>query len=319
MSYDEFKENFFKTLENLLPEGFTPEIRSVKKNNNVVLDGIAVYKKDADIKISPVVYLNNLYADFQHFHGGMEDFAKNVRDEYFMRNLEINTDFIHEFQPERLFIRVVNAERNKNIMMECPYQKEGDFLLTYRMWAFHDENGIASFIVTNQMMKQYGITKEQLHNMAMLNTQKEFPLRFETMTNRIFGIATGIESHGNFMIDVKPEDKMEPHVLTNQENMNGATVLFYPEVKEALSRQFEEGYYVIPSSIHEVLILSADTVNGKKDEKFLTEMIRGVNKSDVMPDEILSENLYRVDSDCKLRKVSLEQERVKKPHRRNDR
>lgn len=310
MTYDEFKNSLFQIMAGRLPEDFMPEIRNIQKNNNVILEGMSFHRKETDISVSPILYLESLYNNFQDFHGNMEEFVEDILKEVpIMQTLEIDTDFIHTLDQDKLFVRVINAKQNKHIMMDCPYQKEGDFLLTYRVLAYQNEIGMASCIVTNQMLEQSGLTKEQLHNMAMLNTQRLFPIKFGKLMDFMYESLFGM-NHTDYLIDVKPEERMEPYVLTNQDKTNGATVLFYPEVKEELLRQFPEGYYVLPSSIHEVLIMSADTVNGKEDEKFLEKTVRETNQSVVEPNEVLSNHIYRVNKDsCRIERVSLEQER----------
>lgn len=316
MTYDEFKNSLFQIMEVRLPEDVMPEMY-VKKNNDVISERMSFRKKGEDVSVSSTLDLKDLYDNFQDFHGDMKDFVEKILKETpIMQTLKIDTDFIRTLNQDQLFVQVVNVKNKKHIMMDCPYQKEGDFLLTYRVLGYRDEIGMASCMVTNHMLEEYGITKEQLHHMAMANTQRLFPIKFEKLTDIIFHHPLGMENTNHF-IDVNPEEKQEPYVLTNQAQTHGATVLFYPEVKEELLRQFPEGYYVLPSSTHEVLILSADTVKGKKDEKFLEETVRTVNRSNVRSGDVLSNYIYRVDKDsnCRIARVSLEQDRNRKSKR----
>ena len=64
---------------------------------------------------------------------------------------------------------------------------------------------------------------------------------------------------------------------------------------------FRSNLYIIPSSIHEVILLPD---SGKEpDATALKEMIREVNSTQVAPEEILSDNLYYYDATDKRVKI----------------
>jgi len=80
-------------------------------------------------------------------------------------------------------------------------------------------------------------------------------------------------------------------VLTNQEKSHGANVILHNEVLSELLGE-EEEYYLIPSSIHELIALPAGSLEPDEVDKF-ADYIRDVNASDAVgADEILSDHLY---------------------------
>ena len=68
--------------------------------------------------------------------------------------------------------------------------------------------------------------------------------------------------------------------------------MIYPGVLRALADDLGENFYILPSSVHEILLLPD---SGAEDARYLREMIREVNATQVEPEEVLSDNLYYFD------------------------
>lgn len=84
------------------------------------------------------------------------------------------------------------------------------------------------------------------------------------------------------------------YALTNVEKQYGASMITQPEVLNKLEQLFPEGFYVLPSSVHEVLIVPD---NGEMEPKMLGEMVREVNKNEVERQEVLSDRVYSYDKE----------------------
>ena len=72
------------------------------------------------------------------------------------------------------------------------------------------------------------------------------------------------------------------------------SMITQPEVLNKLEQLFPEGFYVLPSSVHEVLIVPD---NGEMEPKMLGEMVREVNKNEVERQEVLSDRVYSYDKE----------------------
>ena len=92
----------------------------------------------------------------------------------------------------------------------------------------------------------------------------------------------------SFQID--PDDDVL-YVLTNNSKTEGAGVIFYPDVADTIYRNMPENYYLIPSSVHEWLVVSKN----RTDKESLEEMVRSVNESTVDPKEQLSDMVHEYD------------------------
>ena len=81
-------------------------------------------------------------------------------------------------------------------------------------------------------------------------------------------------------------------VVTNKQRIDGAGVLFYPEMMDNLAEVFDQNYFILPSSIHEMLVLPD---NGEISADELRTMVAEVNATQVAPAERLTNNVYHYD------------------------
>jgi len=78
-------------------------------------------------------------------------------------------------------------------------------------------------------------------------------------------------------------------VLTNISRINGAACMLYEDVLSNFANSIDSDLYILPSSIHEVIIVPQ--VNNL-DKTELCQMVKEVNAEGVADDEILSDHVY---------------------------
>lgn len=87
------------------------------------------------------------------------------------------------------------------------------------------------------------------------------------------------------------EDAEVPfYILSNQSGHFGASVLLYEDVLEQFATMTGEDFCIIPSSVHEVLLIPDSLRIGIFD---LRQILDDVNTTVLHPLEILSSNIYR--------------------------
>ncbi len=91
-------------------------------------------------------------------------------------------------------------------------------------------------------------------------------------------------------ITVQGEDDLPMYVLTNKEKRFGATAMLYSERMKELAERFGCDPLILPSSVHEVLLLPDDHC---QEYTFYRQMVSEVNRTQVEAEEVLSYNLYR--------------------------
>lgn len=81
------------------------------------------------------------------------------------------------------------------------------------------------------------------------------------------------------------------YVLTNTEKSFGASAILFPAILQAVRARLQSDYYVLPSSIHECIIIPSDE---QLDPEALHEMVKEINEEHVAPEELLGDSVYQV-------------------------
>lgn len=191
---------------------------------------------------------------------------------------------------DRIICTLLNRRRNEKLLQSIPYTPIHDMAIIYRYLVGESKNGVCTKIITNKMLEEHGIEKASLLSLAVKNTANLHPSRVELLSDTIESlISTGFtyqeEELLPFLKSEKEQGKSVPmYVLTNQSGIFGATVITYPNLLEHLADKLQSSLIVIPSSIHELLVIKADIPLEEA-----TRMLREVNSSYLDENEILSD------------------------------
>lgn len=306
--------------EKMFAEGVAREIKSClapefsdvectvveqRKNNNVVLTGVCFHRPGQ--QADPIVYVEPFYDEVKNGRPkeeAMKEMAKLAEKGMEIKEIpEADKVLAYGQAKEYLCVRIVNTKANRKRLTQMPHQELEDLSLTLALcFPLDGRREDGSVEVTDELMGIWGMEEETLFQQAWRNMEKRQPPVLQDM-GAMFGnlLAGGADfSH-------KTEGQM--FVLTNQGMRYGASALACPGVMEKISRLFPEGFYILPSSIHEVLIVPKD---GELVPKELGNLVREVNQIEVSSDEVLSDRVYEFDREKgKIRQIpeSLAKER----------
>lgn len=202
---------------------------------------------------------------------------------------EINVEDLTNYDEmkSKLAMEVVSADRNAEMLQNVPHEQMEDMAVVYRLILGQDSEGRSSVFVTNDLMEQFGVTHEQLHDDAMINAPEIRPSEIRGMS------VVMTEMMGPEMIpEIDPADE-QMFVAGVSDNIHGAGVIAYPNFFEDAAEKLSGDFYVLPSSIHEVLLVRD---NGEMTAKDLEAMVREVNATQVAPEEQLTDHVYHYDS-----------------------
>ncbi len=288
MKNPEFKE-FIDEIINELPDYLLEfkiekmHIENVTKNNGVEYTGILVFVNGESM--SPNIYMN-FYYDAYKKGVPMELILKQIAIEYKNARKEMLSEKFMvpdgKNYAKNVFLRLINYEKNKEQLVDCPFIMFHDLAITIRYLAKKDEEGIASVIVTNRELKNWGISKEELYCIAKENTLRLFPPVIERVDKLL--IELGCKE------DVSPTDNM--YILTNDVGVNGATSMIFEDTLKEFALEHSADIYIIPTSIHEVVLIPEK--NNVIKEK-LQDMLEDINKYVITSLEYLSDTIYKYD------------------------
>lgn len=205
----------------------------------------------------------------------------------------------YEYVKNHLGLQIVNMEKNQELLEEIPYTQIADLALVYRI--FIDQNTYV--LINNKMLKCYDISNEQLHSDAISHAQREKPCNIRKMREVLRELIKKIlqdkempkekrEEMKNYLAKIESEPPLQMYIA-GIDGVYGASVIARPDFLEKATQLMGGDFYVIPSSIHEVIILK-DLHKGCIGA--LEETIWEVNMLKVPEEDFLSNNLYHYDS-----------------------
>ncbi len=269
--------------------------------------------------VAPVINLEDYFWDYEHgrsFESCIGAIAESVEMEQPEIDLGVLTDF--DKAKEQLFIRVSSAEKNADYLAKVPHTIVEDMAITYHLKMNVDESGVASSAVTNDTLRMYGVSVEELHQAALENSEKVFPLYTFDMNERMReSFIADMKNDGmpDEMIEMFLEDFPQPGengmtVVTNDVGVNGAAAIFYPGVMEKLAEMTEGDFFILPSSLHEMIILPD---RGNFSPEQLSKMVKEINETQVEPWDRLTDEVYHYDPiDKVFEKATTFEERIAK-------
>ena len=180
----------------------------------------------------------------------------------------------------------------------------------YAVRVYTSGDGVGTITITNQLMKSMGVTAKDLDDAALNNISQEAYIRtgasmmLDMMVgdfSRDFGVS---EAEARKMLEAQMPVDDGMWIVTNREKINGAAVIMSPTVREQIGEVVGGDYYVLPSSIHEIIIVPKDQHDSIRE---LTDMVKQVNQTCVNSDEVLSDNVYEYQIREKTLKLATDQ------------
>ena len=297
MDNREFLNRMKHEILDYLPEQYQDAevfLMKIRKNNDVMLDALAIRNKGE--RVIPQIYLKEWYEMYQNGME-MEEILKEIAQVYLSRTpkeADSVSDLLMDYHKAKEFLglKLVNKESNQKMLkgMICRDMENTDLTAVLCLCYQMEKEFHTSILIPEDMLSEWGIDRDTLYQEALQNTIKKNPV----VINNVIDI---ILYNDKEMIEAyQPDDfymqPYEQYVLTNKEKVDGATVLLYPDVLEQLAKNADSSFYILPSSIHEViLLLDNHDINAEE----LQNIVISVNREGVAAEEVLSNEVYRYD------------------------
>ena len=202
-----------------------------------------------------------------------------------MKTLE--QEVLKKIAKKSLFVKLVNTERNESLVEQSISKEFLDLSAVVRVVLKMDKEGMASMALSKGDAEILGMTEEEIYAAALANTLRLFPPKLMNL-GRYVEMSIGVKLPLG-------EDEVTTYILTNQKEVDGAIYFMSPEVVGAIAEALEDDLYILPSSVNEVLLVSASELEDGVDK--LKEMVRDANETVVAEKDILSYNVYHYDKE----------------------
>lgn len=270
--------------------GYEAEVIEVTKVNGTYI-GISVRVEPAN----PVIYMEPYYEAyakgqlaFPEVVGKVWASIENSKNILPVNGLtaEAISDIISDYDEvrPRLIAQLINYEANTEYLEDKAFLRYRDLAIVFRIILGTDDNGtIATIVVTTSMLfGWYGVTARKLQKDAISNMEKD--KLFMSMNTILAAMGHPLDP---------TQDSPEMFVLSNNAQYFGAAVILSEKVRKEVTERLGDNVMVIPSSVHELILVSQDVQDDEDVASYITGLIQQVNDSPWLdPQEVLSDHPY---------------------------
>lgn len=324
---NEFVDRCRSELTNVWPEAMEIEEKTVHKAQRGDLTGLC-FTSPGSI-CAPTIYVEDfydLYSDGLRMEQLSKEAVKSVLCGLDLAKSLPAPDFDIRKRPDMLRVRLIGRGANGNLLGEAPHRDVAEDLAL----VVYTETGEYRALITDSLMEACGLSADELFDAAFENSAMYEPAVLYDLEESICSApgerhnyledAGDIGSAGKYASsrpaegpgtasDISADQGMDqtagapggpcadpvpdrPLVLSSADLYWGSSALFYPGVTAKIHALLGGDFYVLPSSVHELIIVPA----GGADPEKLEEVLRSANREVVEAADMLSDDLYICES-----------------------
>lgn len=287
MEYKEFVEYIKMNAGYIAGEGGNITINHVIKNNGCEMDGLVIMGKGKDI--APTIYLDSFY----ELYTNGENIKNIIRQieviyEQNKNNVTFDVNILKHFDTikDKIVYKVVNYRSNEKLLEQVPHKRILDLAVVFYCLLDNEYGRSATALIYNNNLKNWNVTIDDVYKAALKNTPDLLHSKISSMAALFEKCGVNVDGEEVDLKDYVPSDM---YVLTNESKLNGAACILYENVLYDFAQKLGADLYILPSSVHEVILLPKLSMF-EKDE--LVNMVKEVNTEGVAADEVLSDHVY---------------------------
>lgn len=269
---------------------FQVNVKDVGKANGMSYRGIEIADQQSGMGVTI-----NMDKHYQMYLDGksLDEIADMVQHQAlnaFENKPDVDVNRVKNYESlcSNVMMEAVSREKNAEYLQNVPHFDMADLSIIYRVNVSGSrEHGLGVVTVDNKLLDSMGISQDQFQKDILDRALNGEPPILKSLTDVIggvFGIDTSEPDGGLFL-------------ATNSEALYGASVIAIPGFLDQAAEKLGGSFYILPSSIHEVLLLRNDQ---EMDVQELEDMVQNVNESIVSPEEQLSDRVYHYDAQEKV-------------------
>ena len=270
MNYTEFMNAMLCEIRGQVDAQVRTELYTVTKNNGTRRTGILFKQEDSNL--APTIYLEEFY---QKYLKGQQvpDLADSICSIYQEIRVKKTCDCQNLFDfnhvKDHIVYKLIRRDANEELLKQIPYEPFLDLAVVYYIQIDNTRFGSAAIQIRNEHLRYWRVEKEEIRRLAEKNTPRIYPVQIRQIVR--------------FM-----------YVATNEPWSLGAAVMRYPDFREKVRGMIRGDFYILPSSIHEVILVPESF--GLEPER-MQEMVKEINQTGVAPEEVLSDSVYYFDGE----------------------
>ncbi len=290
MNYNEFSQTLQAQLLPLFPEGTRISIQTVPKNNGIAKEALII--REPYTNLSPIIYPEDYYglcADGM----SIDEICCIVYDVFMEARLNhpVDASRFTDFEKakKRLIFQIVNYDKNTQLLADIPHIRFLDLAVIFCCLIPMENGRDSTALIHWEHLRLWDTTFETVKKQAFDNTPRLLPAYIQPVADAIHDLVALNPSLNRLLPDSFGQMSSSLYVLTNETQVCGAACMLYPSLLQEFSERLGADLYVLPSSIHEVLLLP--TKERDSDER-LSALVHAVNHEQLPPSQLLSDSIY---------------------------
>ncbi len=289
MNYHTFTSELTAQLTPLFPAGTELSVHAIQKNNGVLRDALVI--REPGVRLSPTIYVDDYYRLYQD-DTPIEEICRIICDVFLEVRLNhpIEPDAFTDFTQakETIIFQLVNLDKNRERLSELPHIPYLDLAIIFCCVLELKNGEHATVTIRNEHLKLWNTDFETIRDLAFSHTPRLLPAYIHQITDTIRDL---METNPELerMLPLTNDDAPKVYVLTNETQVGGAACMLYPTVLSDFADELGQDLYVLPSSIHEVLLYPTAA---RDSDPTLNSIICQVNKEQLPETQQLSDHVY---------------------------
>lgn len=288
MNYEEFKKKLYAEIQKIYGESVKVKIEKMLNPNAQNYEGLQIIKNPKDL-ISPIINIEELYEIYIDKGVRIEQCVEWICE--LLDETRKDTDLAEFSRSVRTWEGVkkdvypilVFTETNREYLKTVVFTQMLDLSIIYMISKKIGKREVYSVKITQGILNEYGITREQLHDQAVKNMKKE--------NYQFISMDTYAKQLLQFMgVDGRKWDEFRHspmYILTNDFNINGASGILDKELLKEFAGN--KNYFIFLSCMHEAIFLLDD---GELEREEINKLVAEVYRNAVSEEERLSEHYY---------------------------
>lgn len=290
MTYQEFIHHILTGVRDALGSDYTVSVQDIVKNNDTHYDGLTILSSRHNL--APTIYLNHYYREYQN-GSPLTDIICDILTVYRENrpSEKIDVSFFTDYDrvKSKIVCKLINFERNRSLLTDIPHYRFLDLAIVFSCLLEAGPSGSATILIRNQHLHLWSVTRDDLYAIALVNTPRLLRSEFRNMADILKELTVDTDCSG-----LQEDASCPMYILSNQYNRNGSVCILYQNLLKNFAEQLSCDLYILPSSIHEVLIIPAAPNTSCRE---LSEMVREINLSQLSKEEVLSDHVYYYSKD----------------------
>lgn len=311
MEFNEFSEKIATEVKKLFDANCkvdaTVEVNEILSPNDTAYQGMSIMANG--LRMSLIINFNQYYS--QYLEGvSIDEIILSVLEQFKSAFEDSKSEMIRQFESvlngngediyNNVLIRLIDSTRNVRYLNNLIYKPVGPELAVTVNIVNEDieQKGITYLIpIAKKLLENKNLDIAVLLRSALQNTEKKLPPRLEGIEDSMLCKAYSSKMCPTSSDFSLAESKESMYVLTNSIKQFGASVLFYEDMLNTLAFILNDDYYILPSSIHGVLIVPKCKAPNKNQ---LIETVRAVNRIIDKSADVLNDNVLLYDSKLQM-------------------